>query len=97
MFLTRRRRRQFEEAQSAGPIPVVTSVTFFTCTISVTGFGQKTGPAKLEVYDGESWSERDTVSWNDTLIQHATPLLNPGDKVRVTNSWGNVSNEFVVA
>ena len=96
MFLTRRRRRQFEDAQSAGPTPVIMSVTRFTCTISGTGFGQKTGPAKLEVYEGGSWSERGTTYWNDTSIQHTGQVLDPGSKVRVTNSWGNVSNEFIV-
>ena len=93
MFLTRRRRRQFERA---GPLPVITSVTRFTCTISGTGFGEKMGPAKVEVYEGESWSERATTSWNETMIQHAAPPILPGGKVRVTNSWGNVSNEFIV-
>lgn len=94
MFPTRRRRRQFERS---GPTPVITSVSRFTCIITGTGFGQKTGPAKLEVHTGESWSERATTSWDNTVIEHAAPPLLPGNKVRVTNSWGNVSNEFVVA
>jgi hypothetical protein len=94
MFPTRRRRQQFERS---GPIPVITSVTQFTYTVSGAGFGQKTGPAKLEVYEGESWSERATTLWNNTTIQHAAPLLPPGAKVRVTNAWGNVSNEFTVS
>lgn len=94
MFLTRRRRRQFEHA---GPIPVITLVTPFTYTVSGTGFGEKTGPAKLKVHDGESWSERATTFWSNTSIQHVPPILIPGSKVRVTNSWGNVSNEFTVS
>jgi len=96
MFLTRRRHRQFEDAEGTGPIPVVTSVNRPIRYIYGTDFGQKIGKAKLEVYVEGEWSERGTMNWFDTWIQHDLPTLPAGSKVRVTNAYGNVSNEFEV-
>lgn len=64
----------------------------------VTGdkFYDKVGPAMLEVDTSGGWGERGTVSWEFDNIQHEGAVLGPGDKIRVTNRYGLVSNEYEI-
>lgn len=80
-----------------GTAATITFVLRAVLQIFGTEFGVKTGLAKLEVDAGAGWAERGTTNWADTVIVHAAPQLNIGDKVRVRTTCGAYSNVFVIA
>lgn len=85
-----------EISSSCYAVPAITSYVAGTRTLVGVRFYTKTGPAKFEVNVGAGWVVRATDVWTSTLIHHAAPILVPGNKLRVTNSYGLVSNEWTV-
>lgn len=90
------RRTTQQIAYACTNVPEITGYTPATRTTTGNHFYTKTGPAKLEYNVGAGWLTKATSSWNDTTIVHAPPPLVAGNRLRVTNKYGIMSNEYTI-
>lgn len=90
------RRTTAQIAYACTNVPQITGYTTGNRTVAGNHFYTKSGPAKLEYKLGADWLLTPTSSWSDTAIVHTVPPLVPGNKLRVTNKFGTLSNEYTI-
>jgi len=87
-----------EVAVSCLGVPaVITAFNRLTRFLGGSGFGTKTGLARVEVDIGAGWVERGSTNWFWGSITVDPPLLSLGSLLRVRTSCGAYSNTWIVA